>query len=114
MQETIPCTSTGSHGRGATANHGNTERRAGSQPFLARLFSLARGRTERLEASCERFFMYYEDTDLCWRMRLAGWEVRFCPEAVVWHDYRFDKGAAKWYRLRAQPAVVRALELLGV
>jgi len=48
---------------------------------------------------CEWFFMYYEDTDLCWRMRLAGWEVRFCPEAVVWHDYRFDKGAAKWYRL---------------
>lgn len=48
---------------------------------------------------CEWFFMYYEDTDLCWRMRLAGWDVRFCPEAVVWHDYQFDKGAAKWYRL---------------
>ena len=48
---------------------------------------------------CEWFFMYYEDTDLCWRMRLAGWEVRFCPEALVWHDYRFDKGAAKWYWL---------------
>ncbi len=32
-------------------------------------------------------------------MRLAGWEVGFCPDAVVWHDYEFDKGAEKWYRL---------------
>lgn len=48
---------------------------------------------------CERFFMYYDDADLCWRMRLAGWEVMFCPEAVVWHDYEFEKGGQKWYWL---------------
>ena len=45
---------------------------------------------------CEPFFMYYDDTDLCWRMRLGGWDVTFCPEAVVWHDYEFDKGGGKW------------------
>ena len=61
---------------------------------------LARAETFReLGGLCERFFMYEDDVDLCWRMRLAAWEVRFCPEAVVWHDYRFDKGEEKWYWL---------------
>jgi GT2 family glycosyltransferase len=52
-----------------------------------------------LGGMCERFFLYQDDVDLCWRMRLAGWEVVFCPNAVVWHDYEFDKGADKWFWL---------------
>jgi GT2 family glycosyltransferase len=48
---------------------------------------------------CERFFLYQDDADLCWRARLSGWTVRFCPDAVVWHDYEFDKGPDKWYWL---------------
>lgn len=31
------------------------------------------------------FFLYYEDTDLAWRLRLAGWTIRFEPQAVVRH-----------------------------
>jgi GT2 family glycosyltransferase len=61
---------------------------------------LARARAfADLGGVCERFFLYQDDADLCWRMRLAGWEVLFCPEAVVWHDYEFEKGAEKWYWL---------------
>ena len=30
-----------------------------------------------------RFFLYYEDTDLSWRLRLAGWTIRYEPGAVV-------------------------------
>lgn len=33
----------------------------------------------------ERFFMNGEDTDLCFRARLAGWEVWYCAEAVARH-----------------------------
>ncbi len=33
----------------------------------------------------ERFFMNGEDTDLCFRARLAGWEVWYCAGAVVRH-----------------------------
>ncbi len=33
------------------------------------------------------WFMYYEDTDLSWRLRLAGWEVLYCPAAVVQHEH---------------------------
>ena len=36
-------------------------------------------------------FMYHEDSDLGWRLRLAGWEALLAPEAVVHHDYDFER-----------------------
>jgi GT2 family glycosyltransferase/ubiquinone/menaquinone biosynthesis C-methylase UbiE len=33
----------------------------------------------------ERFFMYCEDVDLSWRVRAAGFEVKFCPRALFFH-----------------------------
>jgi N-acetylglucosaminyl-diphospho-decaprenol L-rhamnosyltransferase len=33
----------------------------------------------------ERFFMYMEDVDLCWRFRRAGWEIAYEPAGVVVH-----------------------------
>lgn len=35
----------------------------------------------------EDFFLYYEDTDLSWRLRAAGWSVRYEPRAVVRHAH---------------------------
>jgi GT2 family glycosyltransferase len=48
---------------------------------------------------CPFFFLYVDDTDLAWRMRLRGLRVRYCPEAVVVHDYEFQKGSHKWFYL---------------
>lgn len=31
------------------------------------------------------YFAYYEDTDLCWRMQLAGYNIVFVPSSVVHH-----------------------------
>lgn len=39
----------------------------------------------------EAFFMYKEDVDLAWRLRLAGWSAWFEPTAVGWHAR--DSGA---------------------
>jgi GT2 family glycosyltransferase len=33
-----------------------------------------------------RMFMYYEDVDLDWRARRAGWRIYMVYEAVAWHD----------------------------
>ena len=35
----------------------------------------------------ERYFMYYEDTDLSWRGRLAGWRYEYVPDSVVRHEH---------------------------
>ncbi len=48
---------------------------------------------------CPFFFMYVDDTDMAWRMRLNGRRVRYCPEAVVVHEYEFEKGPHKWFYL---------------
>ena len=31
------------------------------------------------------FFLYYEDTDLSWRLRALGWSIRYQPTSVVRH-----------------------------
>jgi len=47
---------------------------------------LARRRTlDELQGFDESYFMYAEDTDLCWRARRAGWGVVFVPDAAVTH-----------------------------
>jgi GT2 family glycosyltransferase len=33
----------------------------------------------------EDFFLYYEDTDLSWRLRARGWSIRYEPGAVLRH-----------------------------
>jgi GT2 family glycosyltransferase len=47
----------------------------------------------------EEMFLYYDEADLCWRSRLAGLRVVFCPEAVVLHNYEFSRHKFKWFLL---------------
>ena len=44
-----------------------------------------RSAMERIGGWDERFFLYCEDTDLCRRLRSAGFDVRFEPRAVALH-----------------------------
>lgn len=48
----------------------------------------------------ERFFMYFEETDWCWRARQAGWEVWYCAEAEVAHLEGRSAARAGWFSLR--------------
>ena len=38
------------------------------------------------------YFLYYEDTDLSWRLRLGGWDVRYVHGAVVHHEHGASSG----------------------
>ncbi|MCL4235901.1 MAG: hypothetical protein KJ042_15430, partial [Deltaproteobacteria bacterium] len=44
----------------------------------------------------EAFFLYVEDQDLGWRVRLAGGENVVVPTSVIDHDYTFSKSADKF------------------
>ena len=62
----------------------------------------------------ERFFIYYEETDLCLRAKKAGWNIYFIPDASVTHiggassktrkDKSFDINAAQVliFRMRSE------------
>lgn len=40
----------------------------------------------------ERFFMFFEDVDLGWRLNLLGWTVRYEPSSVVLHRHHAAAG----------------------
>lgn len=40
---------------------------------------------EQLQGFDERYFLYYEDVDICGRLRLLGYAVVLCPQAKVIH-----------------------------
>lgn len=42
----------------------------------------------------EDFFLYYEDTDLSWRLRAAGHPIRYVPGAVLRHHHSASSGEA--------------------
>lgn len=41
---------------------------------------------DKLNGFDERYFLYYEDVDICGRLRLLGYDVALCPAARVIHD----------------------------
>lgn len=47
----------------------------------------------------EDFFAYFEDVDLAWRARLAGWTATFAPESVVYHKYSASSGAFSKFKV---------------
>jgi len=47
----------------------------------------------------ESFFMYYEDTDLSWRLRRRGWDVRHVADAGTVHDHAASSGTSSAFFL---------------
>jgi len=44
-----------------------------------------------------KFFMYFEDTDLCRRLKKRNFKVIYHPEAVVVHDHMRESAGKPWY-----------------
>lgn len=64
-------------------------------------------RREALERSGgfdERFFLFAEETDLCWRIKRVGWQVMHMPQLTIRH-FEHDQGLSA--RLEAQAAYAR-------
>ncbi len=47
----------------------------------------------------EIYFLYYEDTEFSFRLKLLGKKIGLKPDAAVIHDYSFVRGKYKWYYL---------------
>ena len=57
-------------------------------------------------------FMYYEDTDLSYKLREAGYDVRFVRQAVVDHEHAASSGATSpmFARVNARNRLIVAAE----
>lgn len=49
----------------------------------------------------ERFFLYFEETDLCLRARRAGWLAVYLPQSRVMHIGSVSTGMKTWKRMPA-------------
>ena len=79
-------------------------RRSGSPDWVSgACIALRRDVLEQLGGFDERFFMYYEDMDLCRRVRNRGLDVRFEPSVSVTHI-----GAASAPRARLVPVMTES------
>jgi len=61
------------------------------------IFMLRREVYETVGGFDEDLFLYHEDHDLSWRIRLAGWHLKVIPQAIMYHHYKFNKGILKYY-----------------
>jgi GT2 family glycosyltransferase len=47
---------------------------------------------EKIGLMAELFFLYYEETDFCERVKRAGFEIWYCGESVVYHKESMSVG----------------------
>lgn len=60
-----------------------------------------RALVEQIDGLDERFFMYCEDVDFCYRATLAGWQVHYLPVVTLRHEIGASSSQVK-------PAMIRA------
>ncbi|WP_194784490.1 glycosyltransferase family 2 protein [Actinomyces haliotis] len=60
----------------------------------------------------EDLFMYYEDTDLSYRLHEHGWQIRFVHDAVALHEHAASSGADSpmFIRVNARNRIIVAAE----
>lgn len=84
----------------------------GDSPFhpdwVAGMFMLLRADAfRRVGGFDERYFLYYEDVDLCARLRRAGYDIRVEPAVRVVHDARRDSRRNVRYMARHLSSIFR-------
>jgi len=45
----------------------------------------------------EFLWLYHEDLELGWRIRLAGYKNVFAPDSIAYHHYEFSRSIKKWF-----------------
>ncbi len=60
----------------------------------------------------ERIFLYWEDTELCWRAWLLGWRVLADLEAIVYHERGGSGGGRRWDAEQTKNGLYTHLKLM--
>lgn len=55
----------------------------------------------------ERYFLYYEDVDICCRLWLKGYRVRHCTAVSIVHDARRSSHRSFWYFTRHLMSMIK-------
>jgi N-acetylglucosaminyl-diphospho-decaprenol L-rhamnosyltransferase len=106
------------------------ERPHAIEHLLGACLLVRREAAEQVGVLDEGYYMYFEETDWCYRMRAAGWQIWYTPVAIVTHrgahstsrepermSAEFYRSQARFYRKHYRPVAylaLKALSILGV
>lgn len=45
----------------------------------------------------ETYFLYHEDTDLIFKIKMAGYKIVIAPKSMMYHNYEFARSITKFY-----------------
>jgi hypothetical protein len=66
--------------------------------MLGSALMIRRGVLDKIGSAFDkRFFMFFEDTDLCRRVKTAGFAVTYLPSAVAVHDHARGSAKGLWF-----------------
>lgn len=69
---------------------------------LGAAFILRRDAIRDRELMDKNFFLYFEDVDLCLRLRKDGWKVIYLPDAVMIHHHQRASARGAWNRAKLE------------
>jgi GT2 family glycosyltransferase len=79
-------------------NRGNGELDNGQydkidEPFYSTgtVMVIRRSLWEKVGGFDERYLMYGEDLDWCWRARLLGYNINYVPQSIVYHEWQASR-----------------------
>jgi GT2 family glycosyltransferase len=82
--------------------------------------AIRRALFEQVGGFADPYFIYHEDLELCWKVRMVGRPVVLIPEADVFHDYDYHRHSTKNYFMErnrllfvASAYEARTIALLG-
>jgi len=61
------------------------DRRLDVEQLMGAALMVRRSIIDQLGSMDETFFMYYEEVDLCYRIKQAGWRIVYVPESEITH-----------------------------
>jgi GT2 family glycosyltransferase len=74
------------------ADHGTYDAAEDVSALCGCSMLISRAALDRVGLLDRDFFMYYEDTEMCWRLRKAGYRLRYQPASVVRHIHAATSG----------------------
>jgi GT2 family glycosyltransferase len=74
--------------------------------------TVRRAAWEEIGGFDEQFFLYWEDTELCWRAWLLGWRVLEDLQAYVYHERGGSAGNQRWDAERTKNSLYTHLKLM--
>ena len=88
------------------------ERLRAGNPAIQIAYSSGAGVLYRISALREtglfdsELFLYHEDLDLGWRLRMLGYENILAPRSVIYHKYEFSRSIKKYYWMERNRFIV--------